>query len=165
MPITNTSYEEMEREKKGLLEIDVQNFYFNKLRPHMKDMLLKCKTDIELDRTIEKVINASDSFCQAKNYEELSNSFGILETAITDANYFNGVMKKAPEAEKEMVRDLIAKISDFRMILKCEPAPEVTKEEPKERLDYSPNGENMSFDTHNMKKLNEPVQKQRIPNR
>ena len=94
MAITESDYENLQKQQKGLLDIDTQGFYFDNIRPFMKDMLLTCKTDKELLRTIEKVINASDSFCNDKNYEALNESFDILDTAITDANYFNGVMKK-----------------------------------------------------------------------
>ena len=170
MAITNQAYNELERDTKGLLNISASEFYFEKIRPYMQDMLLKCKTDKELIRTIEKVVNSADSFCVQGNYEMVAESFDILQKAVTDKSYFNGVMSKAPEAEKEMVRELIAKISDLRMIIKCE-APYVPEEKKiKERLNYeapksnSPIGENKDFDTHNMKVLNEPNPKQRIPN-
>jgi hypothetical protein len=85
--------------------------------------------------------------------------------AITDRNYFNGVMKKAPEAEKEMVRDLIAKITDLRMLVKCEQPYKPQEKAIKERLNYnSPVGENGDYNTHNMKILNNPNPKNRIPN-
>ena len=165
-----TVQNEYEKSKTGYLDIGANDYYFGKLRPFMKDMLLKCKTDGELLRTIDKVINASDSFCAKKDYVSVAESFDVLQTAITDKNYFNGVMKKAPEAEKEMVRELITKISDLRMIIKCE-EPYIPEEKKlKDRLNYeppkdnSPVGENKDYDTHNMKVLNEPNPKQRIPN-
>jgi hypothetical protein len=170
MAITNQAYNELERDTKGLLEVNTNDFYFNKVRPHMQEMLLKCKTDGELIRTIEKVVNAADSFCIQGNYPMVAESFDILQTAITDKSYFSGVMSKAPEAEKEMVRELIIKITDLRMIIKCESPYEPKKKEIKDRLNYespkgySPIGENKDFDTHNMKILNESNPKQRIPN-
>lgn len=171
MAITESDYGDLQKQQKGLLDIDTQGYYFGNIRPFMKNMLLTCKTDEELLRTIEKVINASDSFCNDKNYQALNESFDVLETAITDKSYFNGVMKKAPESEREMVRELIEKISDLRMIIKCE-QPVVPKEEKiRERLSYkqptefSPNGENEDFSMHNMQKLNTPIPKNRIPNR
>lgn len=170
MAITNHAYNELERDSKGLLDISASDFYFDKVRPHMQEMLLKCKTDKELIRTIEKVVNAADSFCIQGNYPMVADSFDVLEVAIKDKSYFVGVMSKAPEAEKEMVRELIAKISDLRMIIKCEP-PYVPKERQiKDRLNYepakgnSPVGENKDYDIHNMQKLNEPNPKPRIPN-
>ena len=171
MAITENDYENLQKQQKGLLDIDTQGFYFDNIRPFMKDMLLTCKTDKELLRTIEKVINASDSFCNDKNYEALNESFDILDTAITDANYFNGVMKKAPEEEKNKVRELIDKIADLRMIIKCEQP--VVPEEPKirngwnykEPTNLAANGENEDFSTHNMHTLNTPILKNRIPNR
>ena len=171
MAITENDYENLQKQQKGLLDIDTQEFYFGNIRPFMKDMLLTCKTDKELLRTIEKVINASDSFCNDKNYEALNESFDILDTAITDANYFNGVMKKAPEEEKNKVRELIDKIADLRMIIKCEQPVVPEKPKIRNRLNYkeptnlSPNGENKDFSTHNMHNLNTPILKNRIPNR
>ncbi len=170
MAITNEEYNKLEKESKGYLEVSAYDFYFNKVRPFMQDMLLKCKTDGELIRTLEKVINAADSFCIEKDYNSMMESFNVLERAITDRNYFNGVMRKAPEAEREMVRELIGKISDLRMIVKCEPPYQPKEPKERERLNYkaptgnSPIGENEDYLTHNMKTLNEPNPKQRIPN-
>lgn len=169
MAITNQAYSELERDSKGLLDISASEFYFEKVRPHMQEMLLKCRTDKELIRTIEKVINSADSFCVQGNYEMVATSFDTLQVVITDRNYFNGVMSKAPEAEKEMVRDLITKISDLRMIIKCEPPYEAKPKQIKDRLNYerkanSPIGENKDYDIHNMKVLNESSPKKRIPN-
>lgn len=171
MPITESDYGDLQKQQRGLLEINTQDYYFKNIRPFMKDMLLKCKTDGELLRTIEKVINAGDTFCNDKNYVALNESFDVLEKAITDKSYFNGVMKKAPEAEKEYVRKLIEKISDLRMIIKCEPPVEPKVEKTRDRLNYkeptefSPNGENEDYFVHNMHNLNVPHPKNRIPNR
>lgn len=171
MAITESDYGDLQKQQKGLLDIDTQGYYFNNIRPFMQNMLLTCKTDGELLRTIEKVINAGDSFCNDKNYEALNESFDVLNTAITDTSYFNGVMKKAPEEEKNKVRELIEKISDLRMIIKCEQPVVPEEKKIRERLNYrepttlSPNGENEDFSTHNMHKLNTPIPKNRIPNR
>lgn len=171
MAITNDTYNEMQREAKGYLDISADKFYFDKVRPFMQEMLLKCKTDGELLRTLEKVINAADSFCIQKNYAMVAESFDTLEIAITDRNYFNGVMRKAPEAEREMVRELAVKISDLRMIIKCEPPYQPKEAKTRDRLNYqppqgkSPIGENEDYLTHNMKTLNEANPKPRIPNK
>ena len=153
--------------KDSMLEISTNEFYFEKVRPFMQDMLLKCKTDGELIRTLEKVMNAADSFCIKKDYESFMSSFDTLETAITDKNYFNGVMRKAPETEKEMVRKLIEYITDLHMLVKCEKPIETKEESAKDRLNYdkSPIGDNKDYAKHNMKILNEPNPKERIPNR
>jgi len=170
MAITNETYDTVAKEAKGYLEVSASDFYFNKVRPFMKDMLLTCKTDGELIRTLEKVINAADSFCVKKDYESMMESFRTLERAITDKNYFNGVMRKAPEAEREKVRELITKITDLRMIAKCERPHQPEEKKVKERLNYnapnghSPVGENKDYLTHNMKKLSEVSPKTRIPN-
>lgn len=165
MAITEAQLNERERESKNLLEVDTHVYYFNKLRPLMVDIMIHCKTDLELLRTIDKAMNAADSLCIRKEYKELGEALVVLNTGITDKNYFNGIMSKAPEKEKEMVRDLIQKIQDLQLIIKCE--PEVPKEDKKQkdRLDYnSPNGENNAYYTHNMAILTKPVEQTRIPN-
>ena len=165
MPVTQDNYNEIEKASKGYLEINADEFYFNKVRPFMQDILLKCKTDKELIRTLEKVINSADSFCIRKDYNALMESFEVIESAITSPNYFDGVMKKAPETEKDMVRQLITKISDLHMIVKCEPPCTSKEEKTKERINYSsPIGENMDYTNHNMKKMTEINPKTRIPN-
>lgn len=148
-------------------DINTEDYYFTKMRPHLKKMLDKCKTDGELIRTIDKVINASDTLCMAKKHNELSEAYYVLYAAITDKNYFNGVMSKAPEQEKELVRDLIEKIDNFQVIIKFENKPNEKKEYIKDRLNYSNSDslkENLDFGTHNMKVLNTPKPKSRIPN-
>lgn len=169
MAIMEQAYGELEKTAKGYLDVSAYDFYFKKVRPFMQEMLLKCKTDGELLRTLEKVMNAGDSLCMKKDYVRLMEEFEVLETAINDKNYFNGVMKKAPETEREMVRELAVKITDLRMIAKCE-EPYVESEKPtKDRLNYnksinSPGGENADYITHNMKNLNQAVPRKRIPN-
>ena len=148
MAITPQAYNELQKETKGNLDIIASDFYFKNIRPFMQTMLLQCKTDGELIRTLEKTMNAADSFCIIKDYESVAESFDTLSVAITDRNYFNGVMKKAPEAEREMVRTLIAKIADLRMIIKCEPPYTPKEKKIKDRLNYdaprgnSPIGDN-----------------------
>lgn len=168
MAMTESTYAATKKE--NLLEISAADFYFDTMRPYLQEMLLKCRTDGELGRTIEKVINSADSFCARKDFNMLAQSFDTLEIGITDKNYFNGVMKKAPEEERQMVRSLIEKISDLRMIIQCE-EPQTPNEPPKrERIGYressasSPNGENEDYSTHNMNNLNQPKPGRRIPN-
>lgn len=165
MAISEQTYVDAERGRRGILDIDTETYYFDKLRPYIMEMMLTCKTDQELYRTLDKVVNAVDSLCARKQYKRIIDELEVLNVAINDRNYFNGPMKRAPESEKEMVRQLISKISDFMMIIKCEPDDVVVEPKPKERLDYhSPSGENMTYATHNMKNLSKPVEKMRIPN-
>lgn len=170
MAITDKAYNELQKDNSGYLNISAHDFYFEKVRPFMQEMLLKCKTDGELLRTLDKVINAADGFCVKKDYANFMDSFVVLEKAIVDKNYFNNAMKKAPETEKEMVRELIAKIADLRIIVKCEPPYTPEEKKSKDRLNYktptlsSPIGENEDYYTHNMKTLNQSSPKPRIPN-
>lgn len=168
--ITDKNYVEAEKARRGILEINTEEYYFGKLRPFMKEVMAVCKTDPELYRTLDKVINETDGLCAAKEYPRIIEAFSVLNNAITDLNYFNGVMQKASEEEKKKVRELISKIADFFMIVKCEEPVEKPEKKTKDRLDYkksfedSPIGENMGYREHNMKKLNEPNPGKRIPN-
>lgn len=150
--------------------ISAEDYYFNTMRPYLDEMFMKCRTDEELGRTIQKVMNQGDTACVRKDYEHLAEAFDTIEVAITDKNYFNGVMKKAPEAEKDLVRGLTEKITNLRTIIKCEQPGEAAPEQKKERIGYrpgtssSPIGENEDFGSHNMASLNKPEPKTRIPN-
>ena len=165
-----TSEQQNQNRNNSPLQISASDYYFETMRPYLNKMRMECSTDQELLRTIDKVINASDSFCQDGKYNMVADSFDVLEAAINDKNYFNGVMSKAPETEKELVRGLSAKITDLRMIIQYEPKTENEKPKIKERLSYSPpsdvspNGENNDYSIHNMKILNEPHPKTRLPN-
>jgi hypothetical protein len=171
MAITMQDYNELEKESKGLLEVNTSDFYFKTVRPLMDTILLKYKTDKELIRTIEKVINAADSFCIRKDYKSFIESFETLQTVITGNNYFYGVMSKASEEEKEAIRTLISKLDDLNMIVQCEDPYTPKEKKTKDRLNYkepdkySPIGENMDYVNHNMKILNESNPKKRIPNK
>lgn len=151
--------------KKDLLDVGVQDFYFNKLRPYMQDMLLTCRTDGELIRTLEKVINASDSFCQSKDNVQLAETYQVLLAGITDKSYFvSGPARRAPEEEKAKIRDLVTKVNDLLLIIKCEPPVEPVEKKQRDRIGYSPSGENVDYSTHNMKALSAPQPQKRIPN-
>lgn len=154
-------------ENNSPLEIPASDYYFNKLRPYLEDMYKTCTTDEELCRTIMKSINTADSACVRKDYEAMAAAFDTLYIGITDKNYFNGVMKKASEEEKKLVRGLPEKIVDIRTIVKYEEKKEPEQDIKRERLGYndsSPNGENLDFGSHNMSELNKCEPKQRIPN-
>ena len=137
MAVTEKEYNQIQKDSKDNLNVSAGEFYFNKVRPFMQDMLLKCKSDGELIRTLEKVTNAADTFIIRKDYENFMESFDVLQVGITDRNYFsNGPMRKASEEEKQMVRDLIVKISDLRLIVKCEPSVKPEENKIKDSLKH-----------------------------
>lgn len=157
-------------QKKGYLDISASEFYFNKVRPHIQDMLLTCKTDEELLRTLDKITNAADSFCIRKEYSEMMGTFDVFMKVTSGRNYFSGVIKNASDEEKEKIRKMIALVNDLSVIVQCEEPEEVEVAQGKERLDYnSPNGEflnkgyNKSYEEHKQK-LNASEPKKRIPN-
>ena len=64
-----------------------------------------------------------------------------------------------------MVRELIKKIAELKMIIKCENIEEKhEKNKVRERLNYSPNGENKDYAIHNMENLSKANPRERIPN-
>ena len=154
----------------SLLNVSAQEYYFNTMRPYLTEIYMVCKTDAELGRTVQKVMNAANTACIRKDYESLAEAFDIIEEAVTDKNYFNGVMKKASEEEKNLVRGLPEKITNLRTIIKCEPTDDVAPDQKRDRVGYregtlsSPIGENEDFVSHNMSELNKPQPRQRIPN-
>lgn len=154
-------------ESNSPLEIPASEYYFTKLRPYLKEVYKVCVTDEELCRTITKAMNEADSACVRESYDDMAAAFDVLYTGITDKNYFNGVMKKATEEEKTLVRGIAEKIVDIRTIVKYEKKKEPNQVIKRERLGYnnsSPNGENLDFGSHNMSELNKCEPKQRIPN-
>ena len=164
-------YENIERSKVGYLEITASSYYFDTLRPFMSDMLLKCKSDEELIRTIEKTINTVDSACMSNDWALIDEIITYLNKPISDNSYFNSPrIKRATEEERSLIRELITKINEFKLILKYEKPSSVDNNKIKNRINYnpgnekSPNGENKDFSTHNMKELNKPNPKERIPN-
>ncbi len=171
MPLSDSDQDYAKSKADSLLDISTATFYFSSLRPHMMDMLATCRTDHELLRTIEKVINSLDSLCVRELYTDMPDAFHVLEVAITDRSYFNtGVMLKAKEEEKDKIKALIKLLSDFKMIIQCEPRVEHPSPKTRDRLNYkaptdvSPNGENLDYPTRNIKTLTEPHPKNRIPN-
>lgn len=161
-----------EQPKQSNLDVTASQYYFDTLKPYMKDMYMKCTTDEELGRTLEKVMNKADSCVVASEYADASEAFDQLYEAITDKTYFTGtVMQKAAEEEKKLIRGLAEKIVDFRMIVKCEQPVEKEEKKARDRIGYregtesSPIGENEDFSTHNMESLNKCEPKGRIPNR
>lgn len=159
-----------QNDEKSMLSVSPQSYYFNTMRPYLGEVYMKCRTDEELCRTVDKVINASDSACAGNDLGQLDDAYDILEKVIRDPHYFEGPMRKGTEDEKEMVRGLMAKIDDLRLIIKSEKVEPSENPAERERYGYhkadesSPIGENEDFGTRNMKTLNEPHPKPRIPN-
>lgn len=159
--------------KAGLLEVSASQFYNDKLRAHMKEMLMTCKTDYELTRTITSTMNKADGNVNDGRWGEVVEDFSVLMTGISDKNYFNGVMSKAPEEEKSKVRQLITLIDDFFLIIKAEKPADKSEPKLRERLDYHEDeddpyrGQNGDYSVHNMKNLTTPNPdlRPRIPNR
>ena len=161
--ITASDYED-----KGVLTVNASTYYFDTLRPYIQKVIGTCRTDLELCRTLDKIINKVDSSSIRKEYDEIQDAFISINKVITDSHYFDTSMKSAPETEKEMIRGLIQKINDYLLIVKCEPKQEVKKPEQCNRIDYNKPengvGENASYATHNMQALNQPNPKKRLPN-
>lgn len=174
MPLTtNESRAEYEKSQNGLLDISASEFYMNKVRPHMKDIEFSCHTDPELVRTVTSTLNKADGDVARSDWAEVDDAFSVLRTAISDKNYFLGVISKASEEEKGKVRQLISLIDDFFLIIKAEKPVQKKDPEAPKRLNYREDetdpyrGQNGDYPTHNMERLTapDPDYKPRIPNR
>lgn len=154
--------QEQQSEVKGLMEINAKDFYWDKLRPAFIEYNRTYNSDPELNKTIDKAINMADSASEAQKYDEVVEAMQTLMVVVGDKGYMNRHMKTATDEEKQAISDMLHKIDDIIMIIQNEPA--VKKEEPeiRERLNYTPNeddvynGRNNDFRTHNMDSLNEP---------
>lgn len=152
---------------KSNFDVNASQFYFDKLRPFMSNMLSYCTTDDELVRTIYKVINSADSFCVRNDWSNLNDSFEVLYNAISDKAYFDGVISKASEDEKNSIRTLISMIDDLRLIIKFDLAK--SSEDNKNKNDNADNDIpvkriDSNYDEHT-KALRAFNLKQRLPNR
>lgn len=170
MAVAINNYDEIQKESKGYLDISASEFYFNKVRPHIQDMLLTCKTDQELTRTLEKIVNSGDSFCVRKEYQLLVKSFAVFSKVVTSYNYYSGPLRHT-EAERNKIEKLSELVSDLTLIVQCEKQEEPTETSTRERLDYIPpiggikgEGFNGGHAEHNMKNLTKPIPAKRIPN-
>ena len=160
----------------SVLDITADKMYNETLRPMMQDMLIRCKTDPEVTRTLDKIMNALDGFLKENTVDSLSNANETIQPALkvlmADTYYRDGALRRASDEEVKTVKEFAQKLSDLSMLLRIEidnhePEPE---EQPKERIDYiTPHGvgtagENNEWKTHNIKTLNEPHPAKRLPN-
>lgn len=159
-----------EQKLKGNMEISASDYWFKNLRPYMSNMLMTCRTDRELTRTLEKDINSIDSEIIRAGYDAVDDDLDPLQKVISSDQYYaSGPLRYAPEAEKEAVRMLLNKIKDFKLILQYEKPDKPKEPKVRERLNYSPIGEgsgmNNDYMTRNMESLNKtPENMQRLPN-
>lgn len=166
---------EQQAQTKAPLEIGASDYWFQTLRPYMENMLMTCRTDEELIRTIEKDINTIDSVIVREEYPRIigeKNDPGVLVplmNVLSSPQYYTtGPLRHSTEKEKEVVRGLIEKVNDFALILQFEKVPEKQESKTRERLGYSPTGDGNGFNSdhavRNMASLNKPNPRQRIPN-
>ena len=116
MPITERDYGDLQKQQRGLLEINTQDYYFKNIRPFMKDMLLKCKTDGELLRTIEKVINAGDVYEGNFIFGMITNSLsigGIKNITGRDTKLDDGLFEVTLVRQVNNINDLNDIVSYF----------------------------------------------------
>lgn len=139
-------------ETRDLLEIMPDKFYFDTLRPHMKEMWANVKFDPILTDTIEKTLNEADGHAGNKRYQDLAVAFNVLTGVLVDPKSTyqrSDSFIRATESDKESVRVLTKHIQDLLAIIKCtkvEPKTEVI--EKRERLGYDVSRkENILYDT------------------
>ena len=148
----------------GIMDINSDEYWFNTLRPYMNDILSLNTSDRELNRTIEKIINITDTLMMQNRTKEIPKEFDVLRTVTLDRNYFvNGPMKGAPEEQKKLVKELNGKIDDFMLIIEVDPQMIPDAPVKPKRIDWE-NGKSESYLTHNIKELKKPIGIKRIPN-
>ena len=152
----------------SLLEIGAEDFYFKKLRPDLIKFNETYHTDRELNRTIGEVINKVDSAIIDKRFSDVSEAYSNLLEGINDKNYtISGPMRYGTEEEKQAIRDINGKFSDFSMILEYEKEPEKVKPPIRERLNYrepDPNGNSNGYNLDDLSNRGPKENKERIPN-
>lgn len=122
---------------KDVLNIMPETFYTDTLKPAMDEVLLKCKYDEELLRTVDKAMNTANSAVARKDYHELAESFDVLVSVLNNSGYLNGKLyAKAKESEKEMIAKMLQNISDLLVIIKFTKPEEKEEAKPRERIGY-----------------------------
>lgn len=125
---------------KNLLDIMPDKFYFETLRPYMKDMWATVKFDPILTETLEKTMNQADGAAANNNYPILADSFDVLSGVLLDSKSTyqrSDSFIRANETDKEAVRELAKHIQDILTIIKCTPIEQKEKATAKkERLGY-----------------------------
>lgn len=121
------------------LEIMPEDFYFDTLRPHLKEMYAKVKFDYVLWKAIEKTINEADGFAANKKYDFLSESFDVLSSVLLNpkSQYMKTArFLHASEEDQASVKKLAEYLSDIIMIIKYSKTEETSEVQKKERLGY-----------------------------
>lgn len=155
----------------SILNVSAVKYYQDTLRPACEKAMVECKTDPELERSLRKIENSLDSQLSRQQYTEaLDVTLPLFKVITSDSYYITGGLKRASEAEKEKVRELVKLFNDFRLILKVdadnkkeEPAAEPRKRVGYEESNDSRPGHNTDLE-HNMENLNKGEGKKRLPN-
>jgi hypothetical protein len=164
--LTQEDHIKLEQQQTGLLEIDANKFYFDKLRPFLQEFNKTYHTDRELNRTIVEVINKVDSALTDKRYRDVEDAYSSLLGGIQNRNYtISGPMRYGSDEEKKAVNSLIEKFNDFSVILKYEKEEDKEKPKLRDRLNYQPpNGGIMGYNLDDLSNRGPRENRERIPN-
>lgn len=143
------------------LELKAYDYWFDNLRPVLKNFNLNYHTDRELNRTIVEIINHMDSIIAANKYSQIPDIYAPLLEEVNDRYYFTeGPIKNGSDEEKNKVKELIEKFNDFSLILQYEKDPESEKKEF-QRLNYD---EDRHINLDDISNRGPKENKPRIPN-
>lgn len=145
------------------LNIMPEDFYNDKLRPVLYDILANVTFDPILLRTVEETINKADGSSINKDYDKLEEDLMPLSTAILGKNYMKtDDFIRADENEKSLVKKLATDIQDLLTIIKCtEKAPKKDNTLKTKRYGYDDSRKENIVTEDNS---NFSAQRKRLPN-
>lgn len=124
------------------LEIMPEQFYFDKLRPHMITLLKEVKFDIILTSTVENTMNRADGFASTEDYKNLAESFDVLAGVLLSPKSTykkSDAYIRASQVERDIVDELSTYIQDILTIIRFSKKEDKPKETVvKQRIGYNP---------------------------
>ena len=146
------------------LDIMPEDFYFDKVRPEMVEILSTIKFDPILLQTVEEVMNKADGSATKKDYATLQENFNPLSIVLlgNKSTYTKtDSFIRAEEEEKQLVKQFAKNIQELLTIITCTPKEKKEeKYEVRERLGYDEKAkENVIVENYD-----EDNQRMRLPN-
>lgn len=122
------------------LEIMPEQYYFDKIKPLLEEMLGKIKFDPVLVSTIEEVINQANTHAVHKNYDELVNAINPLTMVLLNSKsqYLKTkIYSTASTEEKALVEKLASELQQLLTICQFSKTEKTVKEDKvRPRLGY-----------------------------
>ena len=123
------------------MEITLTEYYLNTLRPYLDEMMINCKFDVILIKSLEHAKMRLDEYISKKQTKivlnEMSDVLQSLLVVIESPEYLKNQLKRATSKEQEFVHTFITKLHDMSMIIRyTEPEKEEAKTPLKNRIGY-----------------------------